>query len=62
MIRQTNTPKVMADNGCCYAPKCVTCPFRACIKELELTRRLEFIVAWRIVTAHMAPADTVIPV
>jgi len=56
MKRKPPATEAQLDRGCLYAPKCVSCPYRKCIKELELPKRAEFADAWRIVIAHMAPA------
>lgn len=45
------------DRGCEYSPKCATCPFSRCIKELDPTSRGEFITAWRTVLTFVAPPD-----
>ena len=54
--------EALPDRGCLYAPRCVSCPFRKCIKELDAATRAEFIVAWRVLAAHMAEPDSAIQV
>ncbi len=55
MKKNVVTPKVSEDRGCRYAPRCVSCPFKKCIKELDAATRAEFADAWRIVVSHLAP-------
>jgi hypothetical protein len=45
------------DEGCTYAPKCATCPWRTCVKELSDAERGEFVAAFRVVVRHLAPVE-----
>ena len=56
MKRKPNAPDAPLDRGYMFWPRCTTCVFARCIKELAPPERAEFADAWRIVTAHMAPA------
>ena len=48
---------VLEDVGCQYAPRCVTCPWSVCIKELPYKERGEFLVALRTVRRYLALPD-----
>ena len=50
-------PPVTPDTGCRYAPRCLTCPWRACIRELPAPERLEFDAAWQVLAGYVAPPD-----
>ena len=51
---------IMEDNGCEYAPKCLTCPWRSCILQLPLNERRVFGLAWRVIESFKAPPDPTI--
>ncbi len=42
------------DRGCAYAPRCVTCPWAVCIKQLPTAERGEFRAALKIVLSYAA--------
>jgi hypothetical protein len=47
---------IPVDEGCLYAPSCVSCPWRVCIVE-DLSRPdvVKFAAAYRRVVAYLAP-------
>ncbi len=47
---------VAPDRGCQYAPRCVTCPWARCIKELPAAERAEFRAALRLVGQYLPAA------
>ena len=48
---------IMEDNGCAYAPACLTCPWRLCILQLPLNERRVFGLAWRVIASFRAAPD-----
>lgn len=50
------------DRGCEWAPKCVTCPWRECVKELRARERHELIDALRIVRRYLPEPDRALKV
>ena len=49
----------LPDTGCDYAPKCLTCPWRACVLQLPADERRIFGLAWRVIESFKAPPSTV---
>ena len=53
---------MLEDTGCTYAPRCLACPWRACILHLPADERRIFSLAWRTLEAFKAPPDLAIDV
>ena len=50
----------LPDNGCQYADRCLTCPWRSCILQLPADERRVFRLAWRVIASFKAPPDPTI--
>lgn len=48
------------DTGCAYAPKCLSCPWATCVKELPPEERLPFVAALRLVRRYLPAEDRIL--
>jgi len=45
------------DRGCVFWPRCTTCVFRVCVKQLGPREKGELTTALHVVTMYLAPPD-----
>ena len=60
--RKPNAPDAPLDRGCVFWPRCTTCVFARCVKELAPPERGELTAALRVVRSYLAAPDGTIPV